>query len=54
MKQIVIGGLAASVLLGLTACGDNKSTEQKLPAEQTQTATAVQQALTSGVDFANF
>ncbi|WP_028774164.1 M13 family metallopeptidase [Shewanella waksmanii] len=52
MKKVIIGGLCASLLTGLTAC-NNKEAEVAAP-EPTATAQAVTEALGSGIDFANF
>ncbi|MBL4816267.1 MAG: peptidase M13 [Shewanella sp.] len=54
MKKVLIGGLCASLIVGLVAC-NNKEAEVKAPeTSKTATATAVEKALTSGIDFANF
>lgn len=54
MRKVLIGGLCASLIAGLTACND-KTAEVKTP-EPTQTATAaaVTKALGSGIEFAHF
>ncbi|EDQ01189.1 M13 family metallopeptidase [Shewanella benthica] len=52
MKKVLVGGLCASLIVGLAAC-NNKQAEVKAP-EISKTATAVEKALTSGIDFANF
>ncbi|GGI70496.1 M13 family metallopeptidase [Shewanella gelidii] len=56
MRKLVIGGICASMIAGLSACNDDKpATQTAAPkAEKTATAAAVTQALTSGIDFANF
>ena len=54
MKKVLVGGLCASLIVGLVAC-NNKEAEVKAPeTSKTATATAVEKALTSGIDFANF
>ncbi len=56
MKKLLIGGLCASMIAGLAACGDKTDvTNTSAPASQTTpAATAVKQALSSGIDFNNF
>ncbi|MCL1066725.1 peptidase M13 [Shewanella olleyana] len=49
MKKLVIGGLCASLIAGLSACGNN----EVQTTAKTATAEAVQTALTSGIDFEN-
>lgn len=56
MKKLLIGGLCASMIAGLSACSD-KAEVASAAAPATQTtpaATAVKQALGSGIDFNNF
>lgn len=54
MRKVLIGGLCASLIAGLTACND-KAAEVKAPeTAKTATAAAVTQALGSGIEFANF
>ncbi|MCJ8303210.1 M13-type metalloendopeptidase [Shewanella sp.] len=54
MNKVLVGGLCASLIVGLAAC-NNKEAEVKAPeTSKTATATAVEKALTSGIDFANF
>ena len=54
MKKVLVGGLCASLIVGLAAC-NNKEAEVKAPeTSKTETAIAVEKALTSGIDFANF
>ncbi len=54
MKKVLVGGLCASLIVGLAAC-NNKETEVKAPeTSKTEAAAAVEMALTSGIDFANF
>ncbi|SIQ80082.1 endothelin-converting enzyme Metallo peptidase. MEROPS family M13 [Shewanella morhuae] len=54
MRKVLIGGLCASLIAGLTACND-KPAEVKAPeTTKTATAAAVTQALGSGIEFANF
>ncbi|WP_076414496.1 M13 family metallopeptidase [Shewanella sp. UCD-KL12] len=54
MKKVLVGGLCASLIVGLAAC-NNKEAEVKAPeTSKTETAAAVEIALTSGIDFANF
>lgn len=53
MKKVLVGGLCASLIVGLAACNNiAKVNTQKTT--KTATATAVEKALTSGIDFANF
>jgi putative endopeptidase len=54
MKKLVIGGLCASLIAGLSACSDNK-TDVNAAADtiKTATAVAVEKALTSGISFDN-
>ncbi|WP_153914219.1 M13 family metallopeptidase [Shewanella sp. TC10] len=49
MKKLVIGGLCASLIAGLSACSNN----EVQTTTKTATAEAVQTALTSGIDFQN-
>ncbi len=54
MKKVLVGGLCASLIVGLAAC-NNKEAEVKAPeTSKTETAIAVEKALTSGIAFANF
>ena len=57
MKKLVIGGLCASLIAGLSACNnDTKSTTEtvaKAEVAKTATAAAVEKALTSGITFDN-
>ncbi|QYJ79475.1 M13 family metallopeptidase [Shewanella acanthi] len=54
MRKVLIGGLCASLIAGLTACND-KPAEVKAPeATKTATAAAVTKALSSGIVFENF
>ncbi|WP_413485802.1 M13 family metallopeptidase [Shewanella baltica] len=54
MRKVLIGGLCASLIAGLTACND-KPAEVKVPeTAKTATAVAVTQVLGSGIEFANF
>lgn len=52
MRKVLIGGLCVSLIVGLSAC-NNPTTAVKSP-EASQTATAVSQALGSGIEFAHF
>lgn len=53
MRKVLIGGLCASLITGLTAC--NNTDEAKVEdTTKTQAAVAVEKALGSGIDFANF
>jgi putative endopeptidase len=52
MRNLLVGGLCASLIFGLSACND-KATDTKT-AEVSKTATAVAAALNSGIEFANF
>ncbi|KFZ37354.1 peptidase M13 [Shewanella mangrovi] len=57
MNKLLIGGLCATMIAGLSACNDEakvNTAAAAAPAQQTQAATAVKAALTSGIDFANF
>ncbi|MCE9680571.1 peptidase M13 [Shewanella sp. AS1] len=55
MKKVLVGGLCASLIVGLSACNsDNTEAKNQQEVKPTATAEAVQQALTSGIDFANF
>ncbi|MCT8987512.1 M13 family metallopeptidase [Shewanella phaeophyticola] len=54
MKKLVIGGLCASLIAGLSACSDDKAAV--VPAAdvaKTAAAVAVEKALTSGITFDN-
>ncbi|MDD8058942.1 MULTISPECIES: M13 family metallopeptidase [Shewanella] len=54
MKKLVIGGLCASLIAGLSACSDDKAVV--VPAAdvaKTAAAVAVEKALTSGITFDN-
>lgn len=54
MKKLVIGGLCASLIAGLSACSDDKAVV--VPAAdvaKTAAAVAVEKALTSGITFNN-
>ncbi|WP_434950642.1 M13 family metallopeptidase [Shewanella sp. HL-SH4] len=57
MKKLVIGGLCASLIAGLSACSDNTQatadSAAKTEVTKTATAAAVEKALTSGVSFDN-
>ena len=57
MKKLVIGGLCASLIAGLSTCNnDTKSTTEtvaKAEVAKTATAAAVEKALTSGITFDN-
>lgn len=54
MRKVLIGGLCASLIAGLTACND-KPAEVKAPeTAKTATAAAVTKALGSGIEFENF
>ncbi|MXR70443.1 peptidase M13 [Shewanella sp. JBTF-M18] len=54
MKKVFIGGVCASLILGLSACNSDQAEVKAPETAKTETAVAVQQALTSGIDFANF
>lgn len=57
MKKLLIGGLCASMIAGLSACNDQTEVKTAAPApasQTTATASAVKQALSSGIDTANF
>ncbi|ABE54377.1 PgPepO oligopeptidase. Metallo peptidase. MEROPS family M13 [Shewanella denitrificans OS217] len=54
MKKLVIGGLCASLIAGLSACSDNKTdVNAATDTVKTATAAAVEKALTSGISFDN-
>jgi putative endopeptidase len=54
MKKLVIGGLCASLIAGLSACSDNKADVNAAnDTVKTATAAAVEKALTSGITFDN-
>lgn len=54
MRKLVIGGLCASLIAGLSACNDEKATvAPATDVAKTVTATAVEKALTSGITFDN-
>ncbi|QSX33046.1 peptidase M13 [Shewanella avicenniae] len=57
MNKLLIGGLCATMIVGLSACNDDKaevSTSAAPATQQTAAATAVKAALTSGIELANF
>lgn len=54
MKKVFVGGVCASLILGLSACNSDQAEVKAPETAKTETAVAVQQALTSGIDFANF
>jgi endothelin-converting enzyme/putative endopeptidase len=54
MKKVLVGGLCASLIVGLSACNGDKVEVKAPDTAKTETAVAVQKALTSGIDFANF
>ncbi|MCL1141338.1 M13 family metallopeptidase [Shewanella gaetbuli] len=55
MKKLLISGLCASLIAGLSACNDDpkpaSQTAEKAETTKTATAAAVEKALTSGVSF---
>ena len=54
MKKLVIGGLCASLIAGLSACSDNNAdVNAKNETTKTATAAAVEKVLTSGITFDN-
>jgi putative endopeptidase len=54
MRKLVIGGLCASLIAGLSACNNEKAiVAPAADVAKTATATAVAQALTSGINFDN-
>ncbi|MDO6638685.1 M13-type metalloendopeptidase [Shewanella sp. 5_MG-2023] len=55
MKKLVIGGLCASLIAGLSACNSDKAVTESAAPEvaKTETAVAVEKALTSGISFDN-
>lgn len=55
MRKVLIGGLCASLIMGLAACNQEKAADAKAPeVAKTAAAEAVAKALGSGIDFANF
>ena len=54
MRNVLIGGLCASLILGLSACNDSTADVKAPETAKTATAAAVTAALGSGIDFANF
>lgn len=54
MRKVLIGGLCASLIAGLTACNDNTAEVKAPEAAPTATAAAVSKVLGSGIEFANF
>ncbi|MCL1122952.1 M13 family metallopeptidase [Shewanella surugensis] len=54
MKKIVLGGLCASLIVGLTACDNDKPAPEIPQSRPTNTETVVKKVLSSGVDFSNF
>ncbi|GGP55856.1 peptidase M13 [Shewanella algicola] len=54
MKKLVIGGLCASLIAGLSACSDDKAVvAPAADVAKTAAAVAVEKALTSGITFDN-
>ncbi|WP_350995715.1 M13-type metalloendopeptidase [Shewanella sp. TB7-MNA-CIBAN-0143] len=54
MRKLVIGGLCASLIAGLSACSDDKAVvTPAADVAKTATAAAVEKALTSGITFDN-
>ncbi|MGS0683227.1 M13 family metallopeptidase [Shewanella sp. 125m-7] len=54
MKKVLVGGLCASLIVGLSACNSEPADIKAPEVSKTETAAAVEKALTSGIDFANF
>lgn len=54
MKKVLVGGLCASLIVGLSACNSDNVEVSAPETAKTEAAVAVEQALTSGIDFANF
>ncbi|MCT7945161.1 M13 family metallopeptidase [Shewanella septentrionalis] len=54
MRKVLIGGLCASLIAGLTACNDKPADVKAPETAKTATAVAVTQVLGSGIEFANF
>ncbi|WP_110457485.1 M13 family metallopeptidase [Shewanella algidipiscicola] len=54
MKKVLVGGLCASLIVGLSACNSDNVEVSAPDTAKTEAAVAVEQALTSGIDFANF
>ncbi|WP_300479185.1 M13-type metalloendopeptidase [Shewanella sp.] len=54
MRKVLIGGLCASLIAGLTACNDKPADVKTPETAKTATAVAVTQVLGSGIEFANF
>jgi putative endopeptidase len=53
MKKLVIGGLCASLIIGLSACSDNTSVNEANENTKTATAAAVEKVLISGINAEN-
>ncbi|WDE05292.1 M13 family peptidase [Thalassomonas viridans] len=54
MNKTMLTGVCASLIFGLAACSHNEISSTSEGMSKTASATAVSQALTSGVDFNNF
>lgn len=54
MKKVLVGGLCASLILGLSACNNDAAVPKTPETTKTEAAVAVHKALSSGIDFANF
>ncbi|MBR9729156.1 M13 family metallopeptidase [Shewanella intestini] len=54
MNKFIVGGLCASVILGLSACNSDTAIPNTAPLAKNKAAVAVQQQLSSGIDFTNF
>ncbi|WP_299492665.1 M13 family metallopeptidase [uncultured Shewanella sp.] len=54
MKKIVLGGLYASLIVGVSACDTDKVVPKETQVSQTDSAMPIQKVLSSGVDFDNF
>ncbi len=54
MNKALVGGLCASLIVGLTACNNEKAEITTPDTSKTETAAAVSKVLGSGIDFANF
>ena len=54
MRKVLIGGLCASLIAGLTACNDKPAQVSAPETAKTATAAAVTKALGSGIEFENF
>ncbi|QYJ87008.1 peptidase M13 [Shewanella mesophila] len=54
MKKVLVGGLCASLIVGLSACNSDQAEVNAPETVKSEAAVAVEKALNSGIDFANF